>query len=186
MIFFGSFYYLFIYFCSIDSNFVSSSMPKDIKSHYTLLCQNPLDLVFYLYWQWVNSTGGLIPGCPEWNWAQQEGIRLQWCLLFISRWELFLFSLFSKHISLLGLQLQGAHMKRKRMIRMETLLYVSCFSFFMCVCIFYLVRNEKAFYGLNTQHDYICSLPKCIVVVFFLTYPKIFNSQKTYFCYLAL
>lgn len=63
------------------------------------------------------------------RWAQQEGSRPQRCLLFISRWELFLFSQFSQRISLFGLQLWGAHMKRRRMIQTETSLSIS----FSCI-----------------------------------------------------
>lgn len=118
-----------LFYCCIDFNFVFSSMHTDIKSHYTLLRQNSLDLGFYLYWQWVNFTVAWIPGSPGWNWAQQEGSRPRWCLLFISRWELFLFSQFSQHISLLGLQLQGAHLKGEWMIQTETPLLV-CFIFY--------------------------------------------------------
>lgn len=56
-----------VLFVLLIPTFVSSSTPTDIKSHYALLCQNSLDLVYYLYWQWVNSTVGWIPPCPGWN-----------------------------------------------------------------------------------------------------------------------
>ena len=75
--FFLSFFASSICFiCSIESNFVSSSPPTDIKSHYALLCQNSLDLIFYLYWQWVNSTVGWIPPRPGWNCAAGKGAGL--------------------------------------------------------------------------------------------------------------
>lgn len=65
------------FICSIESNFVSSSTPTDIKSHYALLCQNSLDLIFYLYWQWVNSTVGWIPPRPGWNCSPSAAGREQ-------------------------------------------------------------------------------------------------------------
>lgn len=76
------------------------------------------------------------------RWAQQEGSRPRWCFLFISRWELFLFSQFSQHISLLGLQLQGAHMKRRRMIQMILCLSL-VFFFYMCVHLFIFLSVKK-------------------------------------------
>ena len=79
----------------------------------------------------------------------RKGSRPRWCLLFISRWELFSFSQFSQHISLLGLQLQGAHMKRRRVIQMIlclSLVFLRVYIFF--IFFFSSVKKWKAFQGL--------------------------------------
>lgn len=64
---FLSFFYFCIMFFPPLYWFHSSCVPREIKSQCALLCQNSFDLFFYLYWQWVNSTVGWIPGCLGWN-----------------------------------------------------------------------------------------------------------------------
>lgn len=126
-----------------------------LSPHLRPKTSNPITHYFVrTHWIWIFicTDSGWTPLLVEFlpvmdgivRWAQQEGSRPQWCLLFISRWKLFFFSQFSQHISLLGLFICASegHIRRGG----EWFRWFSfCLLFFFNVCAFFLWRNEKSF-----------------------------------------
>lgn len=150
----------FFHFFLLQASVLFVLLNPTLSPHLRPQTSNPITHCFVrTHWIWffIYTDSGWTPLSVEFllvldgtvRRAQQEGSRPRWCLLFISRWELFLFSQFSQHISLLGLQLRGAHMKRRRVIQMILCLsLVSLRVYIFLFFIFLSVKKWKAFQGL--------------------------------------
>lgn len=99
--------------CSIDSIFVSSSTPTDIKSHYGLLCQNSLDLVFILFILtlgelhcWLNSSLSWVELFAEHN---KKGAGLVMPLVYLKVRIVFVLTILTTYLPFWPAALRGIY-----------------------------------------------------------------------------
>lgn len=137
----------FFYFCIIFL-----LIPFFMRAHRNQIpvCTSLSELIwsifFYLYWQWVNSTVGWIPGCLGWNCLLNTAGREQASvmpLVYLKVRIVFVLTILTTYLPPRPAAQRGTYEEEVNDSGWD--ISVCLLFSYVCVCVFNLWRNEKFF-----------------------------------------